>query len=68
MTMMGRASEEGLASVATEVLGPQFHLDSATPKKVRTLFRIALQGYHTDQYSLQFDLPFETIIYSSETM
>ena len=34
MTLMGRASAEGLEKVATEVLAPHFHLEPFQPRKV----------------------------------
>lgn len=38
MTLMGRASEEGLEKVAREVLSPYFHREPFRRYKVRALF------------------------------
>jgi hypothetical protein len=35
MTLMGKATMEGLESVARDVLAPHFHQADVTPKKVR---------------------------------
>lgn len=42
MTLMGRASVEGLEKVATEVLAPHFHLDPFQPRKVSSLTDLRL--------------------------
>ena len=39
MTLMGRASEEGLDAVARSVLAPYFHSDPVVPHKVWTFLR-----------------------------
>lgn len=38
MSLMGKATMEGLESVAKEVLAPHFHQANVTPKKVRFFF------------------------------
>lgn len=40
MTLMGRASVEGLEKVATEVLQPHFHREPFVKRKVRSLYRL----------------------------
>ena len=40
MTIMDRASEEGLEKVAAEVLAPHFHTEPKVPKKASQLFEL----------------------------
>jgi tRNA acetyltransferase TAN1 len=37
MTLMGKATEEGLEKTAKEVLAPHFHTEPRVPTKVRSL-------------------------------
>lgn len=55
MTLMGRASEEGLEKVATEVLGPRFHQQPIQPQKVSDTLRRACHPAATSQLWLLAD-------------
>lgn len=60
VTLMSRASEEGLDTLASEVLAPHFHQEPVERRKVRfSSDQEAFYDTHAVSNSLQFDRHYE---------